>query len=203
VPLGKDGGMSVTMWFDPTCPFTWRTSRWLRETAARRGETVRWRFISLAILNEGREVPEQYRAGMAWGRTVHRALAAADKRYGQEAVDRLYTAIGERIHDQGADRDAATLSDAVAAAGLPPEIAEAAQDSTWDSDVRASHDEAQARVGTESGSPITAFGDGPAHFGPVVVPIPRDDEADRLFDAMLLLSGVPAFSELRRARNPF
>jgi hypothetical protein len=86
--------MTVTFWFDPTCPFTWRTSRWVRDTAARRGETVQWRFLSLAVLNEGREISEQYRVPMAWGKRVHRVLAAADDRYGQDAVDRLYTAIG-------------------------------------------------------------------------------------------------------------
>jgi 2-hydroxychromene-2-carboxylate isomerase len=194
--------MAVTIWFDPTCPFTWRTSRWLRQTAARRGESVRWRFLSLAVVNEGREIPEQYRAGMMWGRVVHRVLAATDDRYGQEAVDRLYTAVGERIHDKGADRDAATLSDAIAAAGLPPELAHAGDDTTWDAVVRASHDEAQARVGSEAGSPVTAFDDGPAYFGPIVVPIPKDAEADRLFDALRLLADVPAFSELKRGRNP-
>src|SRR5437762_2407587 len=69
--------------------------------------------------------------------------------------------------------------------------------------VRASHDEGQARVGTESGSPVTAIDDHPGFFGPVVVPVPEPDTADRLFEALRLLSGVPQFSELKRARNPF
>lgn len=50
---------SVEFWFDPACPFTWRTSRWLAGVAARRGFDVQWRLMSLSILNEGREVPEQ------------------------------------------------------------------------------------------------------------------------------------------------
>ena len=79
----------------------------------------------------------------------------------------------------------------------------AADDATWDKVVRASHDEAQARAGTESGSPVTAIDDGPAFFGPVVVPIPEAEDADRLLEALRLLSTVPPFSELRRVRNPF
>ncbi|HEU4423696.1 MAG TPA: DsbA family protein [Pilimelia sp.] len=194
--------MTVTFWFDPACPFTWRTSRWLRDTAARRGETVRWRFLSLAVINEDKEIPEQYREGMAWSRRVHRVLAAADQQHGQQAVDRLYTAIGQRVHDRG-ERDEATLAAALAEAGLPAELIEAADDAAMDKVVRVSHDEAQARVGTETGSPVMALGDGPAFFGPVVVPIPEAEDADRLFEALRLLSAVPQFSELKRARKPF
>src|SRR5439155_18317542 len=133
----------------------------------------------------------------------HRVLAAADERYGQGAVDRLYTAIGRRIHEQYAARDATTLADAIAGAGLPTELTAAADDDAWDKVVRASHDDAQARVGTETGSPVLAIDDGPAFFGPVVVPIPAGDDADRLLEALRLLSTVPQFSELKRGRNPF
>jgi 2-hydroxychromene-2-carboxylate isomerase len=195
--------MAVTFYLDPTCPYTWRASRWIRDVAARRGENVRWRLLSLSILNEGREVPEKYRAGMAWGTGVLRVLAATDSRHGQEAFDRLYTALGERIHERGGDKDATTLAGAIADAGLPEGLAAAADDSILDTAVRASHDESQARVGTETGSPVTAFDDGPAFFGPVLAAVPPGDEADRLFEALRLLSTVPQFSELKRARNPF
>jgi 2-hydroxychromene-2-carboxylate isomerase len=199
--------MTITFWFDPSCPFTWRTSRWVRDVAARGGERVRWRFLSLAVLNEGREIPEQYRAAMTWSKGAHRVLAAADERFGQPAVDRLYTAIGKRIHEQDGPRDATVLAnalaDAVAEAGLPAELVAAADDDAWDKVVRVSHDQAQARVGTETGSPVMAIDDGPAFFGPVVVPVPTGDDADRLLQALRLLSTVPQFSELKRARNPF
>jgi 2-hydroxychromene-2-carboxylate isomerase len=195
--------MAITFWLDPTCPFTWRTSRWVRDVAGRHGEDVNWRLMSLGILNEGKEIPEQYRAGMAWGAGVLRVLAAAGEQHGQQAVDRLYTEIGERIHERGAGRDAATLAEAIDAAGLPAGLAAAADDTTLDKTVRGSHDEAQARVGTPTGSPVTAIGDGSAFFGPVLAPVPEGAEADRLFEALRLLSTVPQFSELKRSRNPF
>jgi 2-hydroxychromene-2-carboxylate isomerase len=195
--------MAITFYFDPSCPFTWRTSRWARDVAARRGEPIRWRWLSLAVLNEGRDIPEQYRAGMAWSAGVHRVLAATDQKYGQEAVDRLYTALGRRVHYEAADRDAATIAAALAEAELPAELAQAADDTSLDATVRASHDEAQARVGTETGSPVMAIDDGPAFFGPVVSPVPEGDDADRLFEGLRLLSTVPQFSEVKRARNPF
>jgi len=195
--------MAITFWFDPACPYTWRTSRWIRDVAARRGDPVTWRFLSLAILNEGKDLPEQFRAYLAWSRGMHRVLVATEERYGQEAVDRLYTAVGQRVHDRDEERDDAVIVAALADAGLPADLAAARDDTSLDKVVRASHDEAQARVGTESGSPVVAIGDGPAFFGPVIHPIPEGEEADRLFEALRLLSTVPQFSELKRARIPF
>jgi len=191
------------MWFDASCPFTWRTSRWLRAIAPRRGATVDWRIMSLAILNEGKEIPEPYRALTAWSLGAQRLLLATREAHGSDAVDRLYTAIGTRRHDQGADADRPLLVDALAEAGLPSELIGAVDDEGLDEPLRASHKEGQERVGTESGSPIVALGDGPGFFGPVVVPIPEDAAAERLFDALALLSTVPEFSELKRSRNPF
>lgn len=195
--------MAVNFYFDPMCPFTWRTSRWVKDVAGRTGEPVTWKFLSLAVLNEGKEIPEQYRSAHAFGRKAHRVLAAADQKHGQDAVDRLYSALGRRLHYENAGHKAETLAAAIAEAQLPADLIDAAEDGSLDSVVRASHDEAQARVGTETGSPVTAVDDGPGFFGPVVVPVPEGADADRLFQALRLLSTVPQFSELKRQRNPF
>lgn len=196
--------MSVTIWFDPSCPYTWRTSRWLRDAAARRGEKVLWRFLSLAVLNEGNDdVPERYRLSHLRARSALRVLAATDDAHGQEAVDRLYSAIGERVHgpaDRYLDRD--VLVEALAEADLPAELIDAADDEARDTEVRRSHAESQERVGMDSGSPVVAFDDGPAFFGPVLSSTPAPQDADRLFDGLRLLGGVPEFSEVKRARAP-
>jgi 2-hydroxychromene-2-carboxylate isomerase len=195
--------VSITFWFDPSCPYTWRTSRWIREVAQRRGEPVRWRFLSLSMLNEGNdEIPERYRQAHARARGVLRVLAGVDQRHGQEAVDRLYTAVGTRVHDQDADLGREALTAALADAGLPADLVDLMDDQEMDKLVRESHDASQSRVGSASGSPVTAVGDGPAFFGPVVVPIPHGEDGDRLFEAISLLAQVPQFSELKRSRNP-
>lgn len=198
-----DDPTSVDFWFDPGCPFTWRTSRWLTDVAGRRPMSVTWRLLSLGILNAGKDIPERFRAGMHQGPRALRVLAAAEEVGGQEALRRLYTALGTRLHEQGAAYDDDLLRAAAAEAGLDPSLAAAADDQGYDDRVRASHDEAQRRVGTEVGSPVTAIGGGKAYFGPVVVPIPAGEEALRLFDALQLLAAVPAFSELKTARAPF
>ncbi|HEV2781545.1 MAG TPA: DsbA family protein [Actinophytocola sp.] len=194
--------MSITVWFDPSCPFTWRTSRWVKDVAARQDEKVSWRFLSLAILNEGKDIPDNYRQAHQRARAALRVLAATDERLGQDAVDRLYTAIGQRVHVQDLVLDKDVLVAALAEAELPAELIEAADDAELDRIVRASHEAGQARVGTESGSPVVAIDDGPGFFGPVISSVPAPDDADRLFEAMRLLSSVREFSEVKRARDP-
>jgi len=193
----------VTIWFDPICPFTWRTSRWLLAVTGKRNLSVGWRLHSLAILNEGKELPEEYREPIKQGWRASRLLTATGQRHGQDALVRLYTEIGTRVHWDGRTVDTALLTEALAAAELPAELIEAADDESLTESIRASHAEGQARVGTESGSPIIAIGEGPGFFGPVLSPVPEGEAAEKLFDAVRLLSAVPEFSELKRSRNPF
>jgi protein-disulfide isomerase-like protein with CxxC motif len=193
----------VTLWFDPICPFTWRTSRWVREVTQKRNLVVGWQLLSLATLNAEKEVPEQYRDAFARGWRASRLLVAAGQRFGDEAVDRLYTEIGTRTHDNGRELDTQVLEESLEAAGLPADLIASADDPALDQAIADSHAEGQARVGTESGSPILAIGDGPGFFGPVVVPVPEGESAEKLFDAVRLLSAVPEFSELKRSRNSF
>jgi len=193
---------TVRFWFDPTCPFTWATSCWLRETAPAQGATVDWRVMSLAVLNDGKEVPEQYREGMALSWRPLRLLAATARAQDSAAVGALYAAIGTRIHEQGRKVDDALLAEALEEAGLPADGLAAADDGSYDEDVRTSHAEAQEQVGTESGSPVLAIGDGMAWFGPVVAPVPTGQAATDLWQGLVALSSVGQFSELKRGRQP-
>ena len=190
----------VTFYFDPTCPFTWRTSRWLREVTEPRGHTIGWRLMSLKILNEGKEIPEPYRSRVDASMRAVRVLFATLQQHGNDALAKLYTEFGTRVHDGGNELSDATLAAAIEAAGLPSDLLGAADDDSLDPGIHKTHDEGQARVGQESGSPITAIGDGPGFFGPVVVPVPGGEGAEKLYDAVRLLAAVPQFSELKRAR---
>ena len=188
--------MIVTFWFDPSCPYTWSTARWLRSVAGIRGDQVDWRLMSLAVLNADRDVPEQYREPMRRSAQASRVLAAASA----AGRDAIYAALGTRVHERGEPMTRETVAAAVEEAGQPAGLMDAYDDETRDADVRSAHDEAQARVGEEAGSPVLAFGDGPGYFGPIVTEAPAGAAATRLYEAMVLLSEVPQFAELKRAR---
>jgi len=191
----------VTFWFDPSCPYTWRTSRWLIAVTDARGMTVDWRLMSLAVLNEDKPVSPRVRTVQEGGRRAGRVLTAVDEKYDTDAVERVYTEIGIRVHEQGRDIDERVLTEALVAAGLRADLYFAVEDDQMDEYLVESHYEGQDRVGIESGSPIIAFGEGPGFFGPIVVPVPEDEAAEKLFDAVRLLAAVPEFSELKRSRN--
>jgi 2-hydroxychromene-2-carboxylate isomerase len=190
----------VDFFFDPGCPFTWATSRWITEVAGTGAASVSWRLMSLGILNEGKEIPEQYREFMAQSARALRALAAAGAHGGNDAVAALYTALGTRRHVNGDQYTDEVIAAAVAEAGLPASVAAAVDDEDLDKVVRAGHEESQAAVGQESGSPVVRVGE-VAWFGPVVAPAPTGDEALRLFDAVKTLATVPSFSELKTSRG--
>ena len=194
--------MTVTFWFDPSCPFTWRTGQWLRSVAEARGEQVRWRLMSLATLNADKELSAKHEERLRQAQLASRVLAATEAAHGSAGLDAVYAALGKRVHEQGQDLGRATVEAALGEAGLPGALLAAYDDEQPDAAVLTSHDESQQRVGEEAGSPVVAFGDGPGFFGPIVTDVPTAEAADRLYEAVRLLSSVAEFSELKRARRP-
>ncbi|WP_370894125.1 DsbA family protein [Janibacter sp. GXQ6167] len=191
---------TVEMWFDPVCPWAWMTSRWLMEVEKVRDVTVTWSQMSLAMLNEGRELDEEYAELLERAWAPVRVIAAARALRGDEITKPLYDALGEQIHRRGEQDPAVAIPAALAALDLPPELADAASDSSYDATVRESHDRALALVGDDVGTPVIAVGE-VAFFGPVVSPAPKGEAAGRLWDGCLLVAGTDGFFELKRSRT--
>jgi 2-hydroxychromene-2-carboxylate isomerase len=199
--MGAQEPADVDFWFDPVCPWAWISSRWMLEVERARPVTTRWHVMSLAVLNEGKDVPEQYRQILdeAWGPV--RVCIAAGQKFGPGVLLPLYTALGTRFHQQKAPRDRATVEAALADAGLPIALADAMEDpQSYDEALRASHHDGMDRVGYEVGTPVISV-NGVSFFGPVISPIPRGEAAAGLWDGVLAVAGTDGFFELKRSRT--
>ena len=187
-------------WFDPICPWAWIASRWMLEVEQVRDVQVRWHVMSLAYLNAGRDLPEDYRSVMdaAWGpaRVVTAAMAA----HGPAVALPLYTALGDRFHREKRPKDRETVEEALAVVGLPLDLADAMSTDAHDEAMKASHHAGMDQVGFDVGTPVISV-EGVAFFGPVVSPVPRGEAAGRLWDGVRLVAGTDGFFELKRSRT--
>ncbi|TXS60136.1 disulfide bond formation protein DsbA [Corynebacterium sp. LK19] len=202
----------VTFYFDVSCPFCWVTSRWIKEVEKVRDIEVEWKPMSLSVLNEDRdELPEEYKFMMQCNWTPARLFNAVFSQDGQEAVDKLYTALGTKIHNENRiDRHAHVdepehafdelIKEALAEVGLPEERLAQALTTEFDELMRENHAEAMKEVGNDVGTPVVKLND-VAFFGPVLTRIPRGEEAGKIFDGSVAVASYPYFFEIKRSRT--
>lgn len=205
----------VELFFDPGCPFCWVTSRWLEEVQAHGAATITYRPISLAMLNPDEDREGPLGALHARGLELLRVAEAVAETHGDEAVARLYAAVGEELHGRPvpgslegfedvarvqASRppDLAALLEGI---GLPASLAGAATDEGFDDAIRKSTEVALERAGDDVGTPIVTLDppDGPSFFGPILSEVPRGDLAVELFEATRTLAVYRPFTELKRS----
>lgn len=191
----------VVFYFDPVCPWAWRASLWIREVAKVRNFKVNWKFLSLSAVNAGQD---SLKEAHSQSLPLFRAMALARRTGGEEAVDRLYLALGKARHERKEEfTNPATVTAALQEAGFDEELlARALEDSTTLDEVQAEHSQAVSLKGF--GVPtlvIKANGqESPAMFGPVISKVLGGEEAGQLWDRIEWLMWQPDFFELKRSR---
>ncbi len=188
---------SIDLYVDPVCPFAWVTSRWLLDAATTTGRSVILRQMSLAVLNDGRDVAPAQRAKLEWSRRVGRVFAAATDEGGSGAFGDLYEALGAVAHNGAGDVADSLVKEALAATSCSSELVDALDDPAWDDSVRAAHQRSQDALGGSGGSPIIAV-DGRGFFGPVLTGLPARDAGIALLDAVVTAASMPGFAVLQR-----
>lgn len=202
----------LDFFFDPVCPWAWITSRWVTEVQALRDYDVSWKFISLKILNQDKmdyaSMPAGYKEVHAAGTSGLRVAAKARSAAGNEAVAKVYTALGTSLHNnQEREKFVADIEGHIAtllkSADLPVEWASAVHDETFDRLISDETAIALERTGKDVGTPIITFHPGlineASFFGPVISNIPRGDDAVKLWDAIETIASTSGMAELKRS----
>lgn len=198
-PTGADMGWTVDFWLDPACPLTRHTARWITQIADHVPLDVRWRVMSLSVLNEHRDDdPEDDPHGYLW--IPARVAAAIQTEHGHDALGTFYDALW--TDPDGTEREwNGEITEALQRAGLPTELANTGTSTNYDAELRASHSDGVGRIDADIGTPILAITnpDGVQHalFGPVLSALPTAEDAIRLWEATLLLTSIPTLREIK------
>jgi hypothetical protein len=187
----------VVLYLDPVCPFSWVTSRWLLDAAHKTHTPVTLRQMSLAVLNEGKDLEGKQKRMMERSQRFGRLFAAVAGKHGPDGFARLYDSLGARLHVQDEEMSAGEIKELLGSCELEESLCDALEDSSFDEEVRRSHQAGQDALGGTAGSPIITV-DGRGFHGPVLTRIPSHEDGVRLLDAVLVAAETPGFATLQR-----
>jgi len=196
--------MQVTFHFDPTCPWTWVTSRWLLRAGELEDLEVRWAPFSLPHLQGDADLDDATRRRFAAATAATRVVQHLADRGDHDAAGRFYEAFGDRVHRGGEPPSVVAVTGAVAAAGLDGDATAAAGDASLDEAVGATTDAAMEAAGPDVGSPILRWDDEGTDvwvFGPLFDRVPEAPCAAELWRGVRHLAVHAMFKELKRGRS--
>ncbi|GAC1426836.1 MAG: DsbA family protein [Ktedonobacteraceae bacterium] len=191
----------INFHFDPLCPLAWRTALWVREVREQRPVEVVWRLFSLEIVNRKEGTAPDYVNGYGWA--ALRTLALARREKGNDAIEKLYIALGNAQHGRKESiRERAVAEACAKEAGLGEGFVEKAlADESTAQDVINDHEEAVKRYHA-FGVPTIAFeGSEVGFYGPIIHSVPHGEEAGELWDYTAYALKQPNLFELKRVRG--
>lgn len=195
----SESPVPVTFYFDPICPFSYKTSLWIREVRAVRSLEIDWRFLSLQAINQG---TGNLKDSHAMSMPAFRVMAKARREIGDEAVDNLYAWIGRARHEENEDISRQDVLEG-AATGLgydPALVARALSDETTVDDVQADHTSGVVN-GAFGVASIEVNNDNRPFFGPVIGEVPTGERAGEMWDHFSWLIAQDEFFEIKRERH--
>jgi len=163
------------------------------------GFEIDWRLMSLAVLNEGRELPPIQQARMVDSRRVGRLMAALREELGADVIGKAYVAFATRYFDGETAVDDELAELVAREVGARRTGASALNDADFDTTVATFHRASQDALGDVGGSPLLTI-DGHTVFGPVFTAVPDSTETLAAFRAVDTLVRMPVFSQLERPR---
>ena len=187
------------------------TARWAVDVVQpERDLEITWEPISLLFKNEP-EPDNPFYAANVFTHGLLRVMQAVNEGEGNQAAGSLYRQYGAVLHH---DRVAGTVDleelaagDAtpfLEAAGLPVDFNAAFADESWDTNIEERMQAGLDLVGTDVGTPIIAFDTAKGRrgiFGPIISRMPEGGEGVELWDAMVKMSTMDGFWELKRTRT--
>jgi predicted DsbA family dithiol-disulfide isomerase len=193
--------MDIAFYFDPVCPWCWVTSRWILLSSNRRDINIEWRLFSLAYKNK--EIGSQSsNVNHMPSHRVERVMLSAAKT-GASLTD-LYTNFGIKHFLNGDEYTDEVIQTVLKELNLDTLLAKTADDEKLDEELIASTESALKTVGQDIGVPTIVFkidGKEKGFFGPVLKELPDQDDAVKLWDAIVELTKHAGFYELKRGRE--
>lgn len=215
------GMTTVDYWFDPLCPWSWTTSRWMVKVAEQVAVDVRWHPMSLSLLNATDNPPfsEFNKIGLGPIRVCAAVHAKQPEKLGE-----LYTEIGNRFHHAGdwqeegrfidfmmlvdgyianADTIRPKVVEALDAAGLDAGYIDAFDDASFDAALGDSHVSVPSGEQNQEliGVPTISVDGSAGLFGPVISEVPDEDSIVDMWEAFATLARNPNFFELKRSTS--
>jgi predicted DsbA family dithiol-disulfide isomerase len=189
---------NVTVWTDPSCPWAWQASRWLRHLQQQDLIRISWRLFSLevnAVRESDARAPVSFREAAA----VHGDALLALRLTLQErpdAFEDLYASIGERLHERREEDSRELVREAASEAGLSELAERAFEMADLGEEIVREHEE--AREQSVFGVPTLRIEGSKVAYGPLIALAPHGRDAIDLWEHTRYFIERPDFFELKR-----
>ena len=199
----------IAFYFDPSCPFSWITSRWLLQVSVAREMTIDWRPFSLALKNNEltpRDTDSEHAENHRGSHRIQRVILQAATNHGA-SIAQLYSEFGMRFHIMEEPFSNEVIKEVLMSLSLPAELLDAADDTSLDTKLQKEIDTATTATGGDIGVPTIVFIDDKTneqrgYFGPILQELPpTKDKSLMLWDGLEKLTSLPYFYEIKRSRS--